>query len=342
MSVYSFKIIDQNNIDWEMVESCYDHTVFKTKEWMEFLFETQNIEPFLLKIFDNDQCIGFFIGEKFTKLFSIVASPFEGWTTSYQGLSMLIPISCVERINIYKDLINFLFKNRICSVFQASDWQLDLDSLENSGLRYEIIKSYRLDLTQTEEQIYKRFSSSSCQYAIRKSQKNGVVIRKTTDADQFVHHYYAQLVEVFEKQKLKPTYGIDRVVALIDKLQHSGKLLLLEAISSDGICLATGIFAGDNKLAYFWGGASYIRYQNLCPNEPIIYEAIKYWKENSYKDFDLGGIRKYKEKYGPDYFEKPKIIASKYQGVLELKGFAKKTYYGFRELSANIKKEFTK
>ncbi len=340
MGGYSFEITNQKNIDWKKIESCYDHTVFKTKEWMDFLIETQSIDPFVLKIIDKDQLIGFFVGEKFTKLFNIVASPFEGWTTSYQGLSMLIPISNEDRIIIYKDLINFLFKNRICSVFQASDWQLDLDAVKNSGLRYEIIRSYRLDLTQTEDQIYKKFSSSSCQYSIRKSQKNGVVIRKSEDIDQFVQQYYTQLTEVFEKQKLKPTYKIDRIGSLIEKLDHSENILLLEAVSSEGICIATGIFIGDNNLAYFWGGASYTKYQSLCPNEPIMYEAIKYWKRNGYKEFDLGGIRKYKEKYGPDYIEKPKIVASKYQGILELKNIAKKAYYGLRELRANFKKVY--
>lgn len=340
--MYKYRIVEKNAIPWDAIESCYDHTVFKSKVWMNFLFTTQGIKLFVVEIFDNDLLIGFFIGEKFSKLFRIVASPFEGWTTSYQGLSMLIPVSGNIRINIYKSLISYLFKNKICSVFQASDWQLNMNEIEKSGLNYEIIKGYNLNLTHTEEQIFKKFSSSSCQYAIRKSQKNGVTIRETKDIDQFVHHYYKQLVEVFDKQRLKPTYSIDRVEALIDELQHSHKLLLLEAIDSDGTCLATGVFVGDNKLAYFWGGASYTKYQNLCPNEPIIFEAIKYWKKRGYTDLDLGGIRKYKEKYGPDYFEKPKIIVSKYQGVIEFKGFAKKVYYGIRELEARFKKTTVK
>jgi len=336
--MYKYQIIEKDTIPWDVIESCYDHTVFKSRVWTEFLFSTQNVGLFIVQIFDNEQLLGFFIGEKFSKLFSIVASPFEGWTTSYQGLSMLIPISGEIRINIYKSLISFLFKNRICSVFQATDWQLNIDAIEHTGLKYEIIKGYRLDLTQSEEEIYKKFSSSSCQYAIRKSQKNGVVIREPKDINHFIHHYCNQLEEVFEKQSLKPTYKIDRVVTLVEKLELSGKLLLLEAVSSDGTCLATGIFVGDNKLAYFWGGASYSKYQKLCPNEPIIFEAIKYWKKRGCTDIDLGGIRKYKEKYGPDYFEKPKIIASKYIGLLEVKSLIKKFYYGLREFEASFKK----
>lgn len=336
--MYIYRIAKKEVINWDVIESCYDHTVFKSKVWLDFLVDTQDVEIFVMEIFDNDQLIGFFIGERFSKLFSFVASPFEGWTTSYQGLSMLIPISGNTRIEIYKGLISFLFKTQECSVFQVSDWQLDMKLIENSGLKYEIIKGYKLDLTQTVEQIYKNFSSSSCQYAIRKSQKNGVIIRESNNINQFIFHYYNQLKEVFEKQNLNPSYKIDRIAALIDKLHLSCDLLLLEAVSSEGVCLATGVFVGDNKLAYFWGGASYTKYQNLCPNEAIIYEAIKYWKKKGCEVFDLGGIRKYKEKYGPVYFEKPKIIASKYYGLLELKDLARKTYFGIRELEAKIKR----
>jgi hypothetical protein len=336
--MYEFRIVERDKIPWDKIENCYDHTVFKSKAWMDFLIVTQSVEPFVVEIFDENKLAGFFVGEKFSKLFNIVASPFEGWTTTYQGLSMLTQISGDARINIYIDLISYLIKNRICSIIQISDWQLDMDLIKNRGLKYEVYRGYNLDLTQTEEQIYKKFGSSSCQRKIRKAHKNGIIVRETKDIDQFIYHYYKQLLEVFEKQGLKPTYKIDRVVALIDKLKLSDKLLLLEALSAEGICLATGVFVGDNKLAYFWGGASYTKYQNLCPNEPIMYEAIKYWKKKGYKDFDLAGIRKYKEKYGPDYFEKPKIIASRYYGVLILKNFAKRSYYGIRGIVARIKK----
>lgn len=340
--MYNYRILKKKETPWEVIGSCYDHTVFKSKEWTDFLLATQGVQPFIVEIAESEQVIGYFIGEKFSRLFSIVASPFEGWTTSYQGLSLLIPVSANTRLKIYKALIDYLFKNRICSFFQASDWQLSMDGLASNGVKYEVVKGYKLNLTQSEEQIYKNFSSSSCQYAIRKSQKNGVIIREAKEKDQFIQHYNKQLTEVFEKQQLNPTYDATRVSALIDKLQYSGKLLLLEAVSADGTCIATGIFVGDNKLAYFWGGASYTKYQSLCPNEPIIFEAIKYWKKRGCTDFDLGGIRKYKEKYGPEYFEKPKIVASKYKWLLRFKGFAKSTYYNYRYFKAHVRSLFSK
>jgi hypothetical protein len=334
---YNFNVVEGKNINWEKIHSCYDHTVFKSKEWIDFLIESQNIKPLIVEIFDENKQLGYFVGERFKKIFKIVASPFEGWTTDYQGLSMLVPISKEVRINIYENLIQFLFQKGICSLFQASDWQFDMDTIQNSKLKFEVVKGYKLDLTKTEEQIYKNFSNSSCQYAIRKSQKNGVKIIETDNTDEFIDNYYAQLSEVFKKQNLRPTYKKDRIIALIENLKHSGRILLLEAKSPDKNCLATGIFVGDNNLAYYWGGASYTKFQNLCPNEPLIYEAIKIFKKRGYREFDLGGIRKFKEKFGPDYFEKPKIIASKFNGIIKLKNLAKKTYYGLREIGTKIK-----
>lgn len=336
--MYEFRIVEQDKIAWDKIESCYDHTVYKSQVWLEFLNKTQAIKPFVVEISFKDQLLGYFVGQIFKKIFKIVASPFEGWTTSYQGLSFISPISVRERVAIYEELISYLFTNKICSMFQATDWQLETEAIKDSNLNYELLKGYKIDLNQTEEQIFKNFSSSSCQYAIKKSHKLGVEIREAKDLSQFAQHYYNQLLEVFGTQGLKPTYSINRVISLIDKLHQSGKLLLLEAVSTDGICLATGIFPGDNNIAFFWGGASYKKYQKYCPNEPIMYEAIKYWKNYGAAEFEFGGGSKYKEKYGPIPYVKPKIIASKYKGMLFLKSMAKKTFYSSREVKSRIEK----
>lgn len=335
--MYDFRIIEQDKIAWEKIESCYDHTVYKSKVWSEFLMETQHVKPFVVEILVNGQLLGYFFGQTFKKLFAITASPFEGWTTSYQGLSLITPIPVNERVKIYEELISFLFKNKKCAMFQASDWQLESEAVKYSKLNYELLSGYKLDLKQSEEVIFKNFSSSSCQYSIKKAMKLGVQIREAENLTEFAHNYYDQLLDVFGKQGMKPTYSIDRVISLIDKLQHSGKLLLLEAISPEGDCMATGIFLGDGNLAFFWGGASYRKYQKYCPNEPLMYEAIKYWKKKGIAEFEFGGRSKYKEKYGPVSYDKPKIIASKYKSLIVLKQAAKKMYYASRSLMAKMK-----
>src|SRR5436189_3057502 len=98
--------------------------------------------------------------------------------------------------------------------------------------------------------------TSACRRCIRKAKKVGVTIEEADDPE-FADDYYAQLRDVFAKQSLVPTYGVDRVQALIAHLHPTGRLLLLRARGPDGASIATGIFPAMNGSMYFWGGASW-------------------------------------------------------------------------------------
>jgi CelD/BcsL family acetyltransferase involved in cellulose biosynthesis len=139
--------------------------------------------------------------------------------------------------------------------------------------------------------------TSACRRAIRKSEKSGVTI-EIADDDGFACAFYEQLREVFLRQGLVPTYGIERVQTLIRHLQPTGMLLLLRARDADGRCVATGIFPAFNDMMFFWGCASFREHQHLRPNEALHWHAIRYWKQRGVTRYDLGGHMDYKEKYG--------------------------------------------
>lgn len=330
--MYSFSYIPPSKIPWKEIATYPDHTAFKSKEWFDFIKKSKGDEPFIVEIKTENQTIGFFIGIKIRRfLFNIIASPFEGYTTSFQGLS-LVPESNYElRSKIYKDLIQYLFSNHYCHFFQATDFYFNnyVNHFEVNTV-ISIKSNYVLDLKKELIDIYNGFSNSSCRYAIRKSVKLGVTIRHPEDIDEFIENYYNQLVDVFKKQRKQPTYSKDRVKKLIDTVFSSGQLLLLEARTKENICIATGIFTGTNKLATYWGGASYKDYQYLCPNEPLMFEAIKYWKNKNIEFFEFGGGKKYKEKYGPQIINVIKIMAAKHPILLWAKNLAKTMYYFFR------------
>ena len=191
-------------------------------------------------------------------------------------------------------------------------------------------------LVQTEDVLHKNLHQKSCRYAINKSIKSGISIRETTDSTRFVEVYYDQLLEVFKKQGLTPTYDKSCVSALVEAL-YPDNILLLEAITAEGDIAATGLFPGDKNMAIFWGGASYQRFQKLCPNEPLIWEAIKIWKERGTKVFDMCGVRPYKLKFGPVLYTKPRIMFARCRGLISAKRIIKKIYYGIRSFKAKLK-----
>ena len=157
--------------------------------------------------------------------------------------------------------------------------------------------------------------SPACRRCIRKAQKSGITIEQATD-NGFVHDYYRQLLDVFAKQGLTPTYSEARVRALVKHLLPTGRLLLLRARNADGDCVATGIFPAANDFMYFWGGASFRTGQIDRPNEAIQWAAMKFWKAAGMRSYDMGGGGGYKRKYGGREIRGAWIRKSRYR-ILE-------------------------
>lgn len=334
---FNFRIC--NNIPWVELASCYDATLSKSEHWASFLERSQNVHPFVVEVLEEKNLIGWFYGQKIKKFgVSMVVSPFEGWTTSYQGLSMKEIISGEKRVSIYLQLVAYLFENNYCLYFQASDWQLEIEDVKGKFFYNELI-GYKLDLTQDfETVIYKKFKEKSAKYSIKKARKYGIIIQQQFDRYLFSENYYKQLLDVFGKQGLMPTYDKQRIIYLCESLELGNELLLFEAYLPDGVtCVATGLFICNQNLAIYYGAASYGEYQKMCPNELLMYEAIKQMSELGIREMEFGGGRTYKEKYGPISFVKPCIVAAKYPLFISAKNLAKKSYYGLRTFMAKLK-----
>ena len=198
------------------------------------------------------------------------------------------------------------------------------DHGQSLGFACEFYTSYRTDLTQSEEQLFQGMDSA-CRRAIRKAEKSGVKIEEATDL-AFADDYYQQLKDVFAKQGLVPTYKVERVRSLVKNMTATGRVLLVRARDSEGKSIATGIFPGYNKIAEFWGNASYRSSQILRPNEAIHWYVMRYWKKRGVEVYDWGGEGTYKEKYGCKPHRVPWFTKSRYQIVSTLRNEARNMY----------------
>jgi hypothetical protein len=208
-----------------------------------------------------------------------------------------------------------------CLYMEISDRLFTAAEGEAVGFKVRYLESYETDLRQPEEQIFGQMTSA-CRRCIRKAEKSGVIIEESRDPE-FAEQYYDQLKDVFEKQRLVPTYGVDRVRALIRHLAPTGRLLQIRALDPRGACMGTGIYVGLNKLATFWGNASYRSMQILRPNEALHWYAIRYWKARGIEVFDWGGGGTYKEKYGPRPIRTPWFSKARYKVLDSLRDAAK-------------------
>jgi hypothetical protein len=302
-------------VDWEELDAFSDRVIFQTREWLEFVGRTQQAEPIVATVSEGGQRVGYFTGLVVKRYgMRILGSPFPGWTTSTMGFNLE---SDADRSAAARGLADFAFGPLRCMHLEFKDRALQASDLEGLGFKSSPTVTFEVDLVPDEEVIFGRMTSA-CRRAIRKSVKEEVQIEVASGVG-FADDYYAQLLDVFAKQSLKPMYGVERVRELIRCLEPTGRLLLLRAVAPDGAVIATGIFPAMNGVAYFWGGASWRSHQILRPNEAIFWHAMRYWKERGMTVLDMGGGGDYKRKYAPRELSVPFFRKSRFAPVMVLR-----------------------
>ena len=310
---------------WAELDTFADRTVFQTKSWLDFLSETQGIEPVVAAVRDDGEVRGYVTG-CLSKQFGVklFGSPMKGWTTPYMGFNLRDDLSMSSALDLLPDLA---FEQLGCQYLEFSDprlLQADVPSLGATGTESNATRE--IDLTQSEDELFAAMKGS-CRRAIRKAEKSGVVVEEVTDPE-FAEEYYEQLIETFARQSLVPTYPIERVQSLITHLRPKDMLLLLRARNADGTSIATGIYPGlQGAGAVFFGGASLREYQNLRPNEAIMWYAMRYWKSRDCVVFDMSGDSDFKAKHGGEVTDRAKLMVGRSPLLIPLRNLVKE---GFR------------
>jgi hypothetical protein len=293
-------------------------TIFQTPAWLRFLSQTQRGEPVFASVKDGPQTIGYFVGIIVRKFgFRILGSPFPGWSTDYMGFTLSAQ---ADRHQAVQALIDYAFQELGCVHLEIMDRNLTVSDLGGLGIRYRLYQGFEIDLARKESDVFSSLTSA-CRRCVRKAEKEGVLVEEAHDLE-FADDYYAQLKDVFAKQRLVPTYGIERVRQLITHVHPTGHLLLLRARDRGGRCIATGIFPYMNGVMYFWGGASWRQDQCLRPNEAIQWHAMKIGIRKGLHTYDMGGGGEYKRKYGGYEIEVPWFRKSKYPWIRYLREMA--------------------
>jgi hypothetical protein len=300
----------------------HERTIYQAPAWLAYLCTTQNGLPIVAALKEGRKTIGYFTGLVVRKLgVRILGTPFPGWSTDYMGLT-LSPVA--DRRRALRALIDFAFREMGCFHLEGMDRQTTEADLCGLGVHYRLYRSFEIDLTRNEDELFANMKGA-CRQCIRKADREGVSIEEAHDVE-FADDYYAQLQDVFGKQRLVPTYGIERVRQLIRHIHPTGHLLLLRARDRHGRCIATGIFPHLNGVMHFWGGASWRHSQSLRPNEALQWQAMKIAKRNGIRIYDMGGGGDYKRKYGGKVIEVPWFWKSKFRSIGFMRGMAQYSY----------------
>jgi len=329
----NFRLLEPREIPWEELDTFDDRVVFQTRQWLDFIADSQRARPVVAEIRDGNAVAGYFSGLVVRKFgVRILGSSFPGWTTPYIGFNVRPEY---ERSQLLAPLVDWAFRELRCAHLEISDPSFvaaDSQAARMDGTTYE---SYKSDLTKTEDALFGGMDSA-CRRCIRKAEKSGVTIEEAHDL-AFADEYYAQLLDVFAKQGKVPTYSIDRVRTLLEHMLPTGRLLAIRARNAEGRCIATGIYPGMNDYAFFWGNASWRTEQQSRPNEYLHWYALRYWKAHGARLFDWGGGGTYKEKYGVAPHVVPWFYKSKYPLLTTLRNGTRSLFYRSQSLMGRLR-----
>lgn len=333
-----FEPMTWSEIDWTELDAAPDRNLFQTRAWLEFIAESKNAVPVVAAITNGSHLVGVFSGLIVQRYgIRMLGSPMPGWTTPYIGFNLSPGL---DRRKIAAALVDFAFQELRCVHLELRDrWLTPADVAGLGFARRADVgydeRTFEIDLTLSEEALFAQMTSA-CRRCIRKAEKEGVSIEEADDLE-FADEYFAQLSDVFARQSLVPTYGVDRVRCLIRSLAPTGSILLLRARDQTGRCIATGIFPGSFDDAFFWGGASWRTHQGNRPNEALQWYAMRYWKRRGVRRYDLGGFVEYKRKYGGKEVVVPGYRLSRHPLVSAARTFAPMAMRARQSLEARVR-----
>lgn len=328
MSEYKFEVVDYSQINEQEFNSLPDKCVTTTKAWIDFIIEDSHATPFIIRIEKDGAFCGYFNSLVVKKMgMTIIGSPFSGWSTPYMGMDL---VDNSLKKEVYPYLIDYIKKNHAYAYIQIIDRDLPMDDAKALAEKYNYIikpvETLDLGIGYSDEELYKHMKTD-CRNFIKQFERRGATLQVAEPNDAFAEEYYTQLLDVFAKQDLVPTYTVDKVKRLLKHLAKADAVLCLRVLDPEGTPIATTIFPGFNKKQFFWGGASLRPYQQYRPNEYMIYTAMKYWRDHGCVDFDMVGNRAYKKKFGSWEVTYPCIVVPKYRFLYTLKETAAKVYY---------------
>lgn len=325
---YEFTKIDWNHLDVTEFHSLPDKTVLTTKEWIDFIVEDSKANPYIIRITQNKHFVGYFSALIVSKFgIKILGSPFPGWSTPFMGFDLK---EGYVREDILEELLPYIIEETGCLYIQISDRLFDFDRLEAIKKKLSIVisKSETLELgIEGDDALQYKKMKTDCRNFIKQFERRGAIIEEVQPDDSFAEEYYQQLVDVFAKQNLVPTYTVEKVKCLLKHLAVSNMVYCLRVKNPEGEKIASSIYPGYNKKIFFWGGASLRSNQHFRPNEYMLYRAMSYWRNRGCVEFDMVGNRGYKKKFGSWEVYYPSITYAKYRWLIDAKSLAAKLYY---------------
>lgn len=152
-----------------------------------------------------------------------------------------------------------------------------------NGFQRETFYTHVIDLTQNTDEIWKKFSKSSCRYAINKAIRDGIKIKIDQNYDDFY----------LLNKKFREKKGLQLNIDSIDTIKKCYTLFVAEY--RDEIIGGQVYLNDDQHMRWLLGASKRLEVNSHMvtiignANRFLIWTAIQHAKANGLKEFDLGG-----------------------------------------------------
>jgi SAM-dependent methyltransferase len=269
--------------------------VFHRTAWLDYLAATFGLTIRRWRIADGGgSTVGYFCGGLVRKgPYTILGSPLKSWGTNVMG--PLIDVDA-DQPALLRALDSIARAEKLAMI-ELEHPMLEEQALEAAGYQSSAFWTYLVRLEPGNVDSMWQRLDSTCRNRIRKAQRLGLVV-EDVDAPAIVDEFYDQYCEVMHRKGLIPLVSMESARLLFEHLRKAGLLLALRVRDQAGRSVATGLFPHDDRVIYFWGGASREDSEKLCPNELLHWTAMCMAADRGLRLYNMSGHGRFKRKFG--------------------------------------------
>jgi CelD/BcsL family acetyltransferase involved in cellulose biosynthesis len=281
---------------WPKFLQSHPHaSIFHAPGWLEALNRTYGYQPIAFTTSDSTQELTDGL------LFCCINSSFTG----RRLVSLPFSDHCEPLTNTLENLtifLRFLEEN-----LKKEKWRYielrPLISRRNSVSGFEQNQTsfvHILDLTRTQDEIFRAFHKDSIQRKIRRAEREGLTYEEGR-SEQFLDQFYQLLLRTRRRHQLPPQprqWFRNLIVCLGDQLK-------IRVASRDGQPMASILTLEFKNVMVYKYGCSDAQYHNLGPMHLLFWKTIQEARNKGLGEFDLGrsdadnaGLVEFKDRWG--------------------------------------------
>jgi len=279
--------------DWDaLLLRNHNHSFFHSSGWAQVLEKSYGYKPIYFTLIEAGQLA-----------FLMPLMEVRSRLTGKRAVSLPFTDRCAPyapKHELLKSAVNYAIDLGVKSSWKFLELR-DAGYVAHDVIPSEVYYTHDIELLKTEEDLFARLRDAN-QRNIRKAGREGICIKIDQSLDS-VKSFYRLNCITRKRHGLPPqpfAFFNNVFVHIISK----GLGIVISAYYSKEIT-ASSVFFHFGSKAIFKYGASEMKHQNLRPNNLIMWEAIKWYKNHGVEELNLGrtepqnqGLLQYKRTWG--------------------------------------------